>query len=735
MHVTGAGTIRRLLFFALAAATTAFAGQPGRDAVNAGTAGAALPNVAGEGGGQHGMNLVILGSMAPGNAASRRYVAEAVREVNLLGPTAVFTLGNLVAGETRSEQRYAEEVEEMRGSLGTLKMPWYPCVGETDVVPGTRDVGGAGDRRFEGLYQKKMGPLYYSVDVGSVHVIVLDSEENLDPFGVHAISEQQRAWLKADLNRTFERASGMADEDAGDSGKTKYVVLLLHRPLWREKAGEGGIGGGAGGGHWNAVHRMLVQFNERPIVSVEGNGAVQMGGTGPRVVGVYAAAPDESGYALEPTRDGIRYTMLGPVAARMMQDASIMPRHFTLLRFGGDGGDGMHAAMVRLITPDNAPAIDGDQMFTAGERDVLDQIAAIPNEVMGVQGVVDDSDVGGAMRGTLVMHVGNPLDVPLDVELRLASTRNLATTTERDNANPFVENFDAPWQMDIPHQIRHLAPGARESWPMSLTWGAGAFAVKAPPQVEFVVHWRDPRGAGAREAAGGEEGGRVCTVVLKRRVPVVPHAEVPVVATVSMDSDEGWASAAQGEAYAWDPRHEALQQTEPEWEMTADGENVYVRVRVVDGTKSYSPAMDLDWRYGGIASDAVSVAWSRSDAAEAQRIWVVPFGPKGVELWRNEGFGVKQTTLRRLDAAAEARVKTAVAEEPGGGGYRVTVALPRGMLFGNGGEASGEIRMNVATWNNDEGARTWVRSWAKDELGPAAWGQVTLRASATTQGK
>ncbi len=203
------------------------------------------------------ISIAIVGAAAPGNAASGRYMAEAVREINLLGPAAVFTLGNLVPGETRSEQRYSEEVQGVKGLLGELKMPWYPCVGETDVVAGTRD---AGDRRFEGLYGKLLGPRYYGVDVGEVHVVVLDSEENLDPFGVHAIGEQQLGWLRGELNRTFEGAR--VGDAGGERGPAvRYVVVLVHRPLWLEK-----------GSGWDEVHRMLVRFNERPIVSVEGDG-------------------------------------------------------------------------------------------------------------------------------------------------------------------------------------------------------------------------------------------------------------------------------------------------------------------------------------------------------------------------------------------------------------------------------------------------------------------------------
>ncbi len=164
--------------------------------------------------------------------------------------------------------------------------------------------------------------------------------------------------------------------------------------------------------------------------------------------------------------------------------------------------------------------------------------------------------------------------------------------------------------------------------------------------------------------------------------------------------------------------------------MIADAEKVYVRVRVEDGVKSYWPKMGLDWKWGGLASDAVSVAWADGKGG-VKRIWVLPFGPKGAELWTNGGVGTGggrggggQTALERLpektgvSAIVDARTE----------GYTVVVALPRGLLFGG----RRDVRMNISVSNNDEGAETWVRSWAKEEGGPEGWGLVTVETPATT---
>ena len=66
--------------------------------------------------------------------------------------------------------------------------------------------------------------------------------------------------------------------------------------------------------------------------------------------------------------------------------------------------------------------------------------------------------------------------------------------------------------------------------------------------------------------------------------------------------------------------------------MAADDQRVYVKVQVDDRVHSYWPRMVLEERWGGIASDAVSVAWMADEKAkpeDVRRVWVMPLGPGG----------------------------------------------------------------------------------------------------------
>ncbi|MCL2645861.1 MAG: hypothetical protein FWD61_02520 [Phycisphaerales bacterium] len=282
------------------------------------------------------------------------------------------------------------------------------------------------------------------------------------------------------------------------------------------------------------------------------------------------------------------------------------------------------------------------------------------------------------------------------MEMRLASAQNLSTATLRENANVFVESFDTPWK--LPSLVRDLPAGVKEQHRLHLT--ASAATELVPPQVEFVVHWRDDRA-------------RMHEVLLKRRVPVVPHAELAETRAV------------KGGTFVWDLRGDEPLKHSPTWEMTWKGENLYMRVHVDDAVQCYAESKALDWKWGGLAGDAVSVAWAagpKSNAESVQRIWVLPFGANGPELWKNSGVGEKQTALVRQENA-EIKAEVQTQKE----GYSVMLILPRKMVMRDEKRGETSCVMNIAVSDNDGGLQTWVRSWAKEELGPPGWGRVALR--------
>jgi hypothetical protein len=660
-------------------------------------------------------SVAILGDLAPGDVGTReKYLRMAVSEINLLRPDAVLTVGNLVPGLTRSGKRYVDDTQHVRVLLDELKMPWYPCAGETDVVSGTRmpaagGGGAAGDRRFEDLYRRYVGPLYFSVDIGGpdaagtgggrgIHAIVLDSEEGVGAGNV--LSEAQLQWLKEDLNRTFE------------SGRPEDVLVLLHRPLWQDNNA---------GGNWKRVHDLLVDFNRRPVVSVEGGpGGIDF--RAPRALAVFAGG--RRAYDQEPAVDGIRYYILGPTAAavRSGESAAEAPRHFTFLKV--DSAGEMHVALVQLgdAAAADAQTIVADDVIGASERAVVDAIAAWDEARLGVRGVVDvRGDPLPAPAPALRFHAENPLTEAVDIQVRLAP---------------------GGWELTNPPFQRHLTaagtPGAQASCDLALR---RVRAGEDRPVVEVVVRWPDARG-------------RVHELVLPRPIAVVPVVTLTVAEKAILPNEaDGWAAAPTGMATAWTRREDAPRESNPTIALRADSQHLFVRVHVADDVPSYWPVMKLDPAWGGLASDAVSVAWEDADK-QVRRVWVLPFAPREggaaaglARLWSNTGLGDQQTALAPADAKWGIRATVT----PEAGGYTVTFVLPRQVVCTEvpappppdsllpGGllpledvaetRLGATARLNVAVHDNDETARTWIKSWARQDAGPDAWAQLQLMQS------
>ncbi|HEY4329053.1 MAG TPA: hypothetical protein VGN88_04900 [Phycisphaerae bacterium] len=646
--------------------------------INLGTTGLDLPGT--RAGGGKTMTIAILGDLSPADDPPRqKYLQRATDELNLLRPELVLTVGNLLPGLTRSGTRYAADVALTRGILDTLKMPWYPCPGDLDVSTGLRpsDLAGTLDTRFEAAYQKLLAPLYYSVDAtdpdggGGIHAIVLDTEEKSAPSeNANSLSQAQLSWLAKDLDHTFE------------ANRAQWVILAMHRPLWRMNPAST---------NWPEVQNLLTRFNSRPRASVEGMGAAGSELRGPRVVALFAGS--QRAYSQDPPHDGLRFYVLGPTAAspKSAMTSSEALRQVMLVKFDstgiagaiGDTGE-VHPALLQLTGGDRSALLPEDTV-TLAERTTLDAIASWNEQTLGIDGIVDER--GEPLGRRLTFHAANPLTEPVDIQLRLAA---------------------GGWEFSTPPFQRRLSgrtPGgqdARVAYEFSLR------RVKAGtdlPVVEALVHWTDGRG-------------RIHEMIHSRAVTVSPSVALPVAdKPVEIDAPDGWTPA--GNATAWispaaPSRAGEPANSDPAIDMAADTDHLLLRVHVHDPVPSYWPSMNLDPQFGGIASDAVSIAWTRPDNQQVQRIWILPFAPPpkaappavatrgasapargpatrgpqpatssapapappAIDLWTNTGIGESQTPLQKL--APNSGIQAAFLKESAG--YTVTFRLPRKLI-------------------------------------------------------
>ena len=215
----------RLLYplLAVLACSFAYAGPP----VSAGTDSAQqlhAPDAS------EAFDFMIFGDRTGGPPEGIAVLADAVKMANRMDVDLVLTVGDLVEGYNEPEQ-WLKQMREYQATVADLDMPWYPVPGNHDVYARPKKPGGHMD-----LYKQHFGPLYYSFDYKWAHFIVLFSDESLsfsDPAKNQNMSDEQMAWLRADLEST--------DADR--------VFAFLHHPRW-EKRYEGC--------NWNDVHDIFV---------------------------------------------------------------------------------------------------------------------------------------------------------------------------------------------------------------------------------------------------------------------------------------------------------------------------------------------------------------------------------------------------------------------------------------------------------------------------------------------
>jgi hypothetical protein len=184
-------------------------------------------------------SFAVFGDRTGGPESGVNILADAVRDVNLLEPDLVMTVGDLIQGYNTTKE-WMPQMREYRGIMENLICPWFP-------VAGNHDVYWRGQNRPEGAheesYETHFGPLWYAFEHKDCFFIVLYSDEGNSETGEKAfrkpasqqMSPEQFAWLH---------------EMLGKSQDAEHVFLFLHHPRWT---------GDNYGDDWEKVHQELVK--------------------------------------------------------------------------------------------------------------------------------------------------------------------------------------------------------------------------------------------------------------------------------------------------------------------------------------------------------------------------------------------------------------------------------------------------------------------------------------------
>lgn len=315
-----------------------------------------------------------------------RILEKGIEKLRQRGRFDVFLHTGDLLENSRPEDQVRKDFQRAVGLLNNLPGPWHMTPGDHDVNPPFKP-GLQPDRSRQELFRRlysEIQPqarerLFYSLDVKGYHFVALDSVEHLrtDPRWGNVfrarLSEEQIQWLEADLKR-HRRSRG--------------IILFTHQPLWYNW------------GSWERVHRLLSRYPVRAVIAghfhysqrdalLDGIQYLVVGATGGRIKNA------------SPSAGGVQAVYELTVQGREV-DLKVLP-----------------VSDAESFAPPSRHDMDRVQAV-ASALDLLDGFAAA-NPVYWQDGQpVASCGQAEAARLTL-RQTGNPIDLPLLIELRVES--------------------------------------------------------------------------------------------------------------------------------------------------------------------------------------------------------------------------------------------------------------------------------------------------------------------------
>ena len=318
--------------------------------------------------------FAVFGDRTGGPPEGVKVLDQAIKDVNLIEPDLVMTVGDMIQGYNTTDS-WMPEMRQFKNSMSKLICPWFPVAGNHDVYwRGPNKPAGEHEKNYE----MHFGPLWYAFEHKNSWFIVLYSDEGDPADGYKSISDpraqrmspDQLNWLKA----TLEKASG-----------AQHVFLFLHHPRWI---------GGRYGDDWNKVHNVLKSA---------GN-----------VRAVFAGHIHRMRY--DGPKDGIEYVTLATVGGGQSG-------------ISADGGFLHHYHLITVREQQIAMAClpvgeVKDVRKIRGEiSDEISRLARTPPTFQTRPTVKPD----GEAQSPTVVELFNPVSQPIEVELHVESADGLWT--------------------------------------------------------------------------------------------------------------------------------------------------------------------------------------------------------------------------------------------------------------------------------------------------------------------
>ena len=174
--------------------------------------------------------------------------ATAVQQLNMLDPTFVLSVGDLIDGGTEDKEQLAKEWDSFDDRTAKLNMPFFHLGGNHDLTNPTM-------REF---WKNRFGPRYYHFIYEDVLFLMMDSEDYEEERMMEIYKARAKALkiIDGEIEGTYEESEyyNMPERSIGGMSQAqldyftevletnpnvKWTFVLMHKPLWMREDEKG----------------------------------------------------------------------------------------------------------------------------------------------------------------------------------------------------------------------------------------------------------------------------------------------------------------------------------------------------------------------------------------------------------------------------------------------------------------------------------------------------------------